>query len=87
MDTEAIEDWVFEKYYSRYPHPYSHLMGMLAQSCGYCGGKRCLRACYAHLEKIGKIDSSFHQPFRFPGEPPRDIPPKKSVEGVIYGKE
>jgi ferredoxin len=81
MDISVAEDWVFEQYYKRYSHPYSSLMHALSGSCGYCGAKGCFRACLAHLEKTGRIESRFHQPFRKPGEVPRDIPAKKTLSG------
>ena len=81
VDVQVIENWVFSEYHKRYSHPYDSLIWTLGQSCAYCGAKGCYRACLAHLEKTGRINSPFHQPFRRPGEKPKDIPPKKTLEG------
>jgi len=81
MDITVVEEWVFSEYSKRYHHPYDNLIWTLGQSCAYCGAKGCYRACLAHLEKSGRIDSPFHQPFRFSGQTPKDIPPKRTIEG------
>ncbi len=85
IERRAVAEEVAVKVKEKYHHPIHTLVHAIGGSRSMCGGRGCLRSCYAHLEQSGRIDSRFELPFREKGKGPDPMQTytEKASEAVV----